>query len=104
MVFKKGDTETARKGGLQQGQNRQRGVDRLLEFVSAGGSDKMQELMEKQLYGEGLTEGEKGFIKDFKDFLNYVAPKKSNIDHTSKGEQIFPKPILDGLKKEDAQD
>lgn len=84
--------------------NKQRGIDRLLEFVSAGGSDKMQELMEKQLYGEKLTKGEQGFIKDFKDFLNYIAPKKAAVDHTTNGKEINPAPILGGVKEADAQD
>jgi hypothetical protein len=102
MVFKKGDSETARKGGLQRVANERTGVDKLLFFLKEGGSERVEMIYEKMLNGDEVTAGEAEFLKHYKDLMEYHTPKlsRNTTDLTSNGQTlgVIQLPMRDGLE------
>ena len=102
MPFAKGNTLWAKGLAVKKEMNEKK--EELMITIVNGGLedyiDKLVMLRDKQ----DLTKEEREFMDRFERLIPYGYGKKSNVDHTSLGERIYPKPILDGLKKEDAQD
>jgi len=91
MVFKKGDSETARKGGLQRVANERKGVEKLLTFLKEGGSERVEELYKRMLDDQELTKGELEFLRHYKDLMEYHTPKLSRAILTGEnGTALFP--------------
>ncbi len=103
-ISKENAKEIGRQGGLQAAANRKAGVERLLEFLREGGSERVEQLYQRMLNDEELTKGELEFLKHYKDLMEYHTPKLSRAELTGKGgTELFPreqaKKLLNGLNE-----
>lgn len=79
MPWKKGDTETARKGGTAAAEHR-RGLEKLLVYMASEGSEAYNSKLEKLAGGEEVSPPEKDFMNRIERNMEYFAPKLSRAE------------------------
>lgn len=99
MTFQKGNTLW--KEGLKTRVENQDRMARFLGIIVSGGLDEYANKLDQLASKKDLTKAEQEFMDRFEGWREFVLPKLSRKEVTGKdGKDLFPKPILGGLTKE----